>query len=306
MNDNSRIFIPLAFFTVYVVWGSTYMFIAYAVEEIPPFFLSGIRYTVASFILLGLVLLSKKRQPITRKQVINSLIVGVFLLGVGATSVSWSLQRLHSGFTALLIATQPVITVLMMWAIDKKRPESSSFLGLFLGMIGAYLLVSQKEVIATPDQWLAVLWICISLFVWAYVTIYINKSDMPKDFMTNTALQLFSGGLCALLLSFIAQEPQVNWSEISQMGWISLVVVIIFGAALVFVAFNYLLKKSTPDKVSTTTYVNPVIALFLGWWFRDELVTSRSILAAAIMLTGVVFINFKWETIKRFLTLSKK
>ena len=151
-----------------------------------------------------------------------------------------------------------------------------------------------------------VLWICISLFVWAYVTIYINKSDMPKDFMTNTALQLFSGGLCALLLSFIAQEPQVNWSEISQMGWISLVVVIIFGAALVFVAFNYLLKKSTPDKVSTTTYVNPVIALFLGWWFRDELVTSRSILAAAIMLTGVVFINFKWETIKRFLTLSKK
>lgn len=299
-KDNSQIFIPLAFLTVYVVWGSTYMFIAYAVEEIPPFLLSGIRYTVAAMLLFGLVFFSKGWKNITKRQFRNAVIAGVFLLGVSAVSVSWSLKRLDSGFTALLISTQPLVTVLMMWAVNKVRPEKSSFFGVFLGLIGAYLLVSQNGIIASADQWLAILWIYGSIFVWAYITIFINKADMPKDFMANTSIQLLSGGIIALLLSFIAGEETVVWSEVSQMGWIALAVVIVFGAALVFVAFNYLLKKSTPDKVATTTYINPVIALFLGWFFRDELVTTQSIIAAAIMLTGVVFINFKWETIKGF------
>ena len=299
--NNSKILIPLAFFAVYVVWGSTYLFVAYAVEEIPPFFLSAVRYIAASCILLGFVAIFKQFTGITIKQIKNSFFAGIMLLGVGSGGVAWSLQRLDSGFTALLIATQPLVTLLMMWAIDKKKPENSSFFGVFLGLIGAYLLLSQDSILATSDQWLAVLVVFVCLFVWAYATIFINKGDMPKAFMANTGIQLISGGLFSLMFSYaVVGEETMVWSELSQLGWISLLVLIVLGGAVVFVAFNYLLKQTTPEKVATTTYVNPIIALILGWWFRDELVTLQSVIAAITMLTGVIFINFEWERIKEF------
>lgn len=299
--NNSKILILLAFFAVYVIWGSTYLFVAYAVEEIPPFFLSGVRYIAAACILLGFAAVFKQFTGITRKQVKNSFLAGIMLLGVGSGGVAWCLQRLDSGFTALLIATQPLVTLLMMWAIDKERPENSSFFGILLGMIGAYLLLSQDSILATSDQWLAVFIVFVCLFVWAYATIFINKGDMPKSFMANTGLQLISGGVFSFVFShLVMQEKTMVWSELSQFGWISLFIIIIFGGAVVFVAFNYLLKQTSPEKVATTTYVNPIIALILGWWFRDELVTLQSIFAAIIMLTGVVFINFEWERIKGF------
>jgi drug/metabolite transporter (DMT)-like permease len=299
--NNSKILIPLAFFAVYVVWGSTYLFVAYAVEEIPPFLLSGIRYIAAACILLGFVTIFKQFKGVTSKQIKNSLFAGIMLLGIGSGGVAWSLQRLDSGFTALLIATQPLVTLLMMWVIDKEKPENSSFFGVFLGLIGAYLLLSQDTILATSDQWIAVLVIFVCLFVWAYATIFINKGDMPKAFMANTGIQLISGGVFAFMMSFlILQEETVIWSEVSQLGWISLLILIVLGGAVVFVAFNYLLKQTSPEKVATTTYVNPVIAIFLGWWFREELVTTQTVMAATIMLTGVVFINFEWKQIKGF------
>jgi drug/metabolite transporter (DMT)-like permease len=305
--NNSKILIPLAFFAVYVVWGSTYLFVAYAVEEIPPFLLSGIRYIAAAFILLGFVAAFKQFKGITSTQVKNSFFAGIMLLGIGSGGVAWALQRLDSGFTALLIATQPLVTLLMMWAIDKERPENSSFFGIFLGMIGAYLLLSQDTILATTDQWIAVLIVFICLFVWAYATIFINKGDMPKAFMANTGIQLISGGIFAYIFSYaVLQEKTVVWSEVSQLGWISLLILIVLGGAVVFVAFNYLLKQTSPEKVATTTYVNPVIALALGWWFRDELVTTQSVIAATVMLTGVVFINFEWEKIKGFFSKKNK
>ncbi len=305
--NNSKVLVPLAFFAVYVVWGSTYLFVAYAVEEIPPFLLSGIRYIAAAGILLGIVAVFKQFKGITSTQVKNSLFAGIMLLGIGSGGVAWSLQRLDSGFTALLIATQPLVTLLMMWAFNKEKPENASFFGVFLGLIGAYLLLSQDTILATTDQWMAVLVIFVCLFVWAYATIFINKGDMPKAFMANTGIQLISGGLFAFVFSYVVlQEETVIWSEVSQFGWVSLLILIVLGGAVVFVAFNYLLKQTSPEKVATTTYVNPIIALALGWWFRDELVTTQSVVAATVMLTGVIFINFEWERIKGFFKKSLK
>ncbi len=302
----SKFLIPLCFLTVYVVWGSTYMFITYAVEEIPPFFVSGLRYLASSLILFGLLGLWKSNHKATKNQIKNALIVGVLFIGLGSCGMAWSLVRMDSGFTALLVATQPLITVNMVWLLNKKRPSNSSFLGVFLGLIGAYLLISQDQILATPDQWLAVAVITMSLFVWAYATIFVNKGDLPKSSLTSTAYQLLSGGAMAFALSFLMENPsEVAWDSLKMITWWSVAILIIFGGLIVFIAFNYLLQKTTPEKVATTTYVNPVIALLLGWWFLDELITLQSIVAAAIMLTGVVFINFEWKTLEKWLSWRK-
>ncbi len=291
--------IPLCFLTVYLVWGTTYIFVAYAVEEIPPFLLSGIRYFLASLILFGLAFSMKQFEGITKNQIKNSLFAGILFIGIGASGIALVLKYLDTGFTSLLIATQPLVTVLMMWLLNKERPTNLAFLGVFLGLIGSYLLVSQQNIVATADQWFAVLFIAFCIVIWAYATIFVNKGDLPKSFITNTGFQLLSGGLFALLISVIIGEGSADWMNLKPITWISMFVLIVLGGAIVFIAFNYLLKKSTPDKVSTTTYVNPIIAISLGWWFRDELVTTQSIIAACVMLTGVLFINFDEETLKR-------
>jgi drug/metabolite transporter (DMT)-like permease len=298
--NNSKILIVLSFFTIYVIWGSTYLFVAYAVEEIPPFLLSGVRYAAASAILIGIAALLKQFKDVTFTQIKNSIFAGVLLLGFGSSGVAWALQRLDSGITALLIASQPLVTLLMMWAINQQKPQNTSFFGVFLGLVGAYLLLSQDIIFTTTEQWISVAIIFTALVIWAYATIFINKRDLPKAFMVNSGLQLLTGGTLSLTFSAMIGEEKMVWSELSSFGWLYLFILIVFGGALVYVAFNYLLKQTSPDKVATSTYVNPVIALFLGWWFRNELVTTQSLIAAAIMLLGVVFVNFKWETIKGF------
>ena len=302
-TNNTRILIPLSFLVVYLVWGSTYLFLAYVVDEFPPYLAVAIRYSGASLILFTLAFSLGQLKGATSNQIKNALIAGVLFIGVGSGSVSWVLQRLDSGFTALLIATQPLVTVNMVWLLNKKRPTKFAFFGVFLGLIGSYLLISQKEILATTDEWFAVLLLFISIIVWAYGTIFVNKSDLPKNFVVNTAYQLFAGSVFVFIVSLLTENQNIDWVNISRKAWSSMAFLIVFGGTIVFVAFNYLLKESTPERVSTTTYVNPIIAVVLGWAFNSEMITNQTMIAAVFMLTGVVFINFEWGTIKRFLRI---
>lgn len=309
MSSRTTTLIILSFLIIYVVWGSTYMFIAYVVEEIPPFTASCIRYSFAAFVLIMISLPSRQFNQLYRKEVLNSFFAGILMLGLGSGVVAWVLQYLDSGFTALLISVQPLIIVFMMWVSDKKRPLFQTFFGVFLGMIGVYLLVSQDEIVTRPDQWWAILALSGCLLSWSIGSIFISKAAMPKSFIANTSIQFFSGALFTGLVGFSLENPlDVDWFNLSHFTWYSLLYLAVFGAVLAFLAFNYLLKNVTPDKVSTATYINPIIALILGWWFRDELVTVQSIVAAAIMLTGVVLINFRLAAVRKglYFLLPKK
>lgn len=291
-TNNSLLWIILSFAAVYIIWGSTYLFIAFTVEDIPPFLMSAIRFTTGSFLLFGLTFLLRKYQTISWKQARNAAFAGVLFLGCGTGGVAWALQFVDSGFTALVISGQPLIVVLMMWAIDQKRPATQSFGGIFLGMIGMYLLVSQKEIIAKEGQMIGVLIIFISMLAWGLGSIFVTKADLPKPQMANNGIQMMSGGMTLLIFSFFLENPaNFQFQEVPLRAWLALSYLVVLGAVVAFSAFNYLLTKVSPEKVATSTYVNPIIALTLGWYFRDELVTSQSILAVAIMFTGVFFIN---------------
>ena len=290
-KSTNLFFIILSFAIIYIVWGATYMFVAYAVEEIPPFLMAGMRYTTAAVLMFLLSYFFGQITRLSKEKIINALIAGVLFLGVGTGGVAWALQFVDSGLTALIISGEPLVIVLMMWSINKKRPSLQSFVGVFLGILGIYLLVSQREIIVDPKQWLGIGAIFVSICTWGYGTIFVNKKKLPESFMVSTGLQMLSGGMATLIFSLIVEKWDINLFELKFQTYFAMGFLVLFGGIIVFTAFNYLLKQVTPDKVATGTYVNPVIALALGWLFRDELVTNQSIIAAGIILSGVFFIN---------------
>lgn len=304
LPDSTTIWIILAFGSTYIIWGSTYLALAWAVEDIPPFLMAGTRCLASSMILFSLVIITKNNRRVSRKQFKNAFFAGFMFLTLGMGSVSWALQYVDSGFTALLISGQPLVVVLIMWLVQGKQPSSQAFLGIALGMIGMYLLVGQDEIIVEPNQWFGVVVILLSLLSWGYASVFVSKADLPQSKMFNNSIQMLAGGISLLVWSLLASEPSsFQWSNVGLKAWLALAYLILFGMVIGFSAFNYLLSKVSPEKVATSTYVNPIIALILGWWLRDELITNQSVVAAFIMLTGVFFINsrrnyFKSRSVK--------
>ncbi len=283
--------IVLAFFAIYVIWGSTYMLNKVAVGQLPPFFLASIRFTSAGLLIFIISKIMGKSLAITRKQFINAFIVGVLFLSFGNGVVVWALKFVDSGFTALEISAQPLVVLLMMWLLQGKRIKPMSLVGVGLGVLGIFLLVSQKQIITKEGSILGMLMIFACMLSWAYGSLFVGKADLPKNFFVNTGYQMFTAGITLAIASQLLGEKWIAPTQWHQPVQICMVLLIIFGSIIAFTSFNYLLKVVSPDKVATSTYVNPIIALFLGWYFLDEEITLQSILAAAVLLTGVYFIN---------------
>src|SRR5690606_9278597 len=222
-------------------------------------------------------------------------------LTLGNGVVVWALKYVDSGFAALVISAQPLMVLLFMRIFEGKRIKPMSMVGVVLGIIGIYLLVSQNEISGGENAILGVGLIFMALCCWAYGSLFVAKADLPSNYFVNTGYQMFFAGILLMLMSFAFGE---KWS--SPTSWepwtlYSMLLLIFLGSIVAFTSFNYLLKIISPEKVATSTYVNPVIALLLGWYFLDEQLTLQSIVAAAILLTGVYFINTK----KKLVMLSR-
>lgn len=290
-ETKSSILIILAFFSIYVIWGSTYLLNKVAVGELPPFFLASIRFTSAGLLVFIISKLMGKSLAITRKQFINAFIVGLLFLAFGNGVIVWALKYVDSGFAALEISAQPLVVLLLMRILQGKPIKFMSLLGVALGIIGIILLVSQKEIVTKEGSVVGMLMIFACMLSWAYGSLFVGKADLPKNFFVNTGYQMFTAGITLALASLAFGEKWIapnNWGE--PVKW-SMILLIIFGSIVAFTSFNYLLKTVSPDKVATSTYVNPIIALSLGWYFLNEEITTQSIVAAGVLLTGVYFIN---------------
>ena len=280
-----------AFLAIYIIWGSTYLFNKILVQELPPFLLAGIRFVSASFLIFIFVFLTGKFKKSTTKQLINSAIVGFLFLTVGNGCAVWALQYIDSGFAALLISTQPLILIFMLYFLEHKPILPKSIIGVILGIVGIYLLVNQEEMGMDQNKVLGMLAILLALLCWGYGSIYVAKADLPKGSFVNTGYQMLFGGLMMLVISLVIGEPVGTITTMSSKAIYSMIYLIIFGSIIAFTSFNYLLLSVSPEKVATSTYINPIVAMILGWYVLDEIVTNQSILAAFILLTGVYFIN---------------
>jgi len=230
---------------------------------------------------------------ISRKQFMNTVIAGFLFLSFGNGVVVWALRYVDSGFAALEISAQPLIVLILLRVIDKKKIKVMSMIGVALGVLGMYLLVNQKQILSGEDSLLGMAMIFVCLVSWAYGSIFVSKADLPINYFVNTGYQMITGGIMLMIMSLLfgeAWSSPINWSGEVQ---ISMILLVLFGSIVAFTSFNYLLKVVSPEKVATSTYVNPIIAMSLGWYFLNEQITSQSILAATVLLTGVYFINTK-------------
>jgi len=287
------IFIVLAFFAIYVIWGSTYLLNKIAVGELPPFFLASFRFVTAGIIIFAIAKSMKLNLAISRKQLINCVVAGFLFLVYGNGVFVWSLKYVDSGFAALEASTQPLFVLLLMRLIDNKRMKTSSIIGIALGIIGMYILVSQQELVTQEGSLLGMFMILTCVLSWSYGSVFVSKADLPANYFVSTAYQMISAGILLALTSLGTGETwtsPLDWSI--SVKW-SMLLLSVFGSVVAFTAFNYLLKIVSPEKVSTSAYVNPVIAILLGWYVLDETITLQTIIAACILLTGVYFITTK-------------
>ncbi len=292
---SQRSLIIVSFAAIYFIWGSTYLFNYFAIQDIPPFLMAGSRFLVAGAILYAITWSRGAAHP-TRGQWGGAARMGFLFLTLGTGGTVWAEQWVDTGIAALIIAFQPLMVVFMLWVLFAKRPSLMILAGVALGVAGMVLLVGQQRFVTDRDTMIGMLVILGSMTSWCYGSVTLNKANLPENRLQSSAIQMIMGGGILLVLALISGDGQrfdpalLTWK--AGLSWLFLVV---FGSLVAFSAFTYLLQHVSPDKVATSNYVNPVVALFLGWAFNDELITQQSILAALLMLAGVFFINSRLQ-----------
>ena len=276
----SRILIVIAFFAIYIIWGSTYLLNKVVVSELPPFFLASIRFLTAGISMITIAAILKVDLSISKKQLLNTVIISFLFLVYGNSVFVWALQYLSSGFSSLIASTQPLFVLIIMKIIDRKPLKLRSLIGVFLGVVGMYLLISQREITATENSFLGIAVMLTCVLSWSYGSVFVSKASLPKNYLVSAGYQMIIGGLIQMVISISLQETWSSPSDWSSNVQLSMLLLVIFGGIIAFTAFNYLLKKVATEKVATSAYVNPIIALFMGWYFLDEKLTTQSIVAS--------------------------
>jgi drug/metabolite transporter (DMT)-like permease len=282
-----------AFGAIYVIWGSTYLAIRFAIETMPPFTMAGLRFLVAGVLLLGWARVRGVPAP-TRAQLRDGAVVGALLLLGGNGAVVWAEQWVPSGLVALLVATVPLFMVLLDWLWGGAvRPGLGLWAGLIWGLIGVAFLVGGEEMGGGGGRQLAGgLVVLFGALSWATGSIYSRTARLPAAPRMATSLQMLWGGTFLLAAGALLGE----WSRwdpgaTTLRSWLALSYLIVFGSLVAFAAYVWLLTVTTAARVSTYAYVNPVVALLLGWALADERLTDRTGVAAAIILSAVVMLN---------------
>jgi drug/metabolite transporter (DMT)-like permease len=282
-----------AFAAVYTIWGSTYLGILFAIETLPPFLMAGLRFLIAGALLYAWVRRHGGPPP-DRAAWRVAVIVGILLLGCGNGGVVWAEQLVPSGVAALIVAVVPCWMVLLDWVRPGGvRPSGQIVAGLALGLLGIALLVGPAS-IGTGERvdpaGAGVL--LFASFCWAAGSIYSRQRKPAVPPLEATAMQMLGGGAALLVAAVAAGElPEVNLAGVSLRSALAFVYLILFGSLIGYSAYVYLLRVSTAARASTYAYVNPVVAVLLGWAFADEPFTARMLIAATVIVAGVALIT---------------
>lgn len=260
-------------------------------SQLDPLMLASVRFFCAGTIIFIIAKSLGYQLRITRKQLFNSILVGFLFLTYGNGVFVWALKYVDTGFAALLAALQPLFILLLMRLVQRKALQLKSIIGVLLGLLGMYILVSQNEITAKEGTWTGVGMILSCILSWSVGSLFVAKADVPKNFFVSTAYQMIAASIMLAIGSLAFGEQWVSPLQWSSSTIIALTCLIFFGGIAAFTSFNFLLKNISTEKVATSSYVNPIIALFLGWFFLDEAITTQSIIAAVVMITGVYFIN---------------
>ncbi|MGZ8397522.1 MAG: EamA family transporter [Gemmatimonadales bacterium] len=291
--------IAIAFFAVYVFWGMTYLAMRVAVEQIPPYLMAGSRFVLAGVILF--VWARGRGDPApTARHWRAAAVVGAFLLLGGNASVAWAEQRVPSGLAALLIGVMPIWMVGLEWLRRGARPSKQVVAGLFLGALGVGLLVLPQAGVNGMDLVGAAVLI-LAAASWAWGSVVSKSAPLPKSPFLATSLEMIAGGVLCLLVAALSGELQgFSVADVSSRAALAWLYLVVFGSLVAFTAYIWLLGVTSIAKVGTYAYVNPIVAVLLGWAVLGEPVTWRTIVAAAVILLGVALVNVDWRLTNPF------
>jgi drug/metabolite transporter (DMT)-like permease len=279
----------LSLFTIYVVWGSTYLAIRVAVQELPPFATAALRFLVAGAAMVAIAaVVDRGRGLPTRRQLLDYGLIGILFLGGGNGLVMWSEQRIPSGIAALLVATVP----LWITFLDGLRPGGQPWtlrvwVGTLVGLVGVYL-------VARPPggDWTAHLTGIVALqaatISWTLGTLYSKAVTQPLPVMTAAAVEMLAGAAALVVESALLREPLGAFLTASAPAYWSVAYLIVFGSLIGFTAFGYCLSVFSAATVGTYAYVNPVVAVLLGGLLLDEPVTAGLLVGGALIVGAVL------------------
>ncbi len=289
-----RWLVILSFAAIYLIWGSTYLGIGLAVQSMPPHIMAAIRFLISGAVLYAFMRWRGVAAP-KWNHWRSALIIGIFLLGLGNGSVAWAETMIPTGLAALMIAITPLWMVLMeALRPGGHKPHGGIFIGITLGLAGMLLLIGPAALgFERPLNLLGVAIILSASLSWAFGSIYSRHAQLPESPLLLTGMEMLLGGVFLLGMSVVFGEwNEFHFAQVTTISWLALAYLILIGSFLGFSAYVFLLQVSTPAKVSTYAYVNPVVAVFLGWALNGEQITPITFVASAVIVVGVAIITY--------------
>jgi drug/metabolite transporter (DMT)-like permease len=281
-----------AFASVYIVWGSTYLAIRIAIETIPPLLMAGFRFIIAGSMmyLWGRIRSKERPTPIHWK---SAAIVGLMLLLVGNGGLSWSEQLIPSGIAALIVAVSPLWFILIDWMQGGARPAAGVFIGLALGTLGIAILVDPADLVGGGEvSALGASVLLVSSVCWAFGSFYARSAKLPSSPALANGMEMLIGGVGLIFVGMIAGEMKdLHLATITTKSLLAVAYLVVFGSIIGFSSYIWLFRSTTPTRASTYAYVNPVVAVFIGWLVGGEQLPTRVLLAAILIIAAVAAIT---------------
>lgn len=298
----SRLMVVAAFAAVYVIWGSTYLAIKYAVDTAPPFLMSGVRFLLAGLVLYAWSLVRHERSTPAHAPAPSrapklrawrdAFLVGALLIVGGTALVAWAELSVPSGITSLVLATTPLWMVLLESLGAGTMPAPRVLAGVAVGLGGLAILIGPSLAVPGGDiDLLGIGALVLASLAWSAGSLYSRRAALPAASARTTGMQMLAGGVLSSLAGIaLGEHHGVVLSRISGTSMLAVGYLVVAGAVVAFSAYLWLLRVSTPSRVATHAYVNPVVAVLLGWAIAGEAVSSRTLVAMAVIVVAVVLI----------------
>jgi drug/metabolite transporter (DMT)-like permease len=289
---STRVLLLASFAIIYIVWGSTYLAIRYAVETIPPLITAGIRHLTAGSVLFAWAWTHGYRP--TKKDWYGSAILGFLFFFISHGSLHWAEQVVPSGLAALLVATEPLwITLIALLLSRKQNLNFANVTGLVVGFAGVLLLTTDHQLSGQSASLIGAIAIVIGTITWAIGMLYSQSStSLPSNSVARAGMSLLMGSWMLLATAGLTGEFHgFHWANVSTKSLLGLLYLITFGSIVAYTAYMWLLDRCSPTLIATHTYVNPIVAVFLGWLLAGEVITGRTIIAAALVIISVIFVS---------------
>ena len=290
----SRLLVILAFAAVYIIWGSTYLAVRFGLEGFPPFILVSSRYVVAGVLMMGYCMF--KREPLPAWNALNrQAISGVLMLVGGTGMVAWAEQYITSGQVAVLIAAQPLWFLLLDKA-NWSKYFSDKFIisGLLIGFLGIILFINmgEKETKESSMKLVAMVGVQIGAMLWVLGSLITKKHKGNSTVIMNSSIQLIAASVFSAAIALFAGEYKTfSFTAVPLNAWLGMAFLITFGSLVAYLAYIWLLGHVAPALISTYTYVNPVVAVILGWALADENLYGGQFIGLAVILIGILLVN---------------